>query len=80
MEEIELKKRYYPIMESWRLIKEFQDATGTDEECAKVMAKIQEIYERSGKTEFSRQIMLATEDEIERIMIENRKNEKTNRP
>ena len=36
MEEIELKKRYYPIMESWRMIKEFQNAQGTEDECERV--------------------------------------------
>lgn len=70
MKEEELRKRYFPIMESWKIIKEFQDATGTDEECQKLQAKVDEIYKMSGKTEFSKAIMAATVDEIDRIMTE----------
>ena len=70
MTETELRKRYYPIMEAWKLIKEFQDANGTDEECQKLQMKVDEIYKMSGKTEFSKAIMAATVDEIDRIMTE----------
>lgn len=73
MEEIELKKRYYPIMESWRMIKEFQNAKGTEDECERVAKKAQEIYEKSGKTEFAKELMAATVNEIERMMMEVRK-------
>lgn len=70
MTETELRKRYYPIMEAWKLIKEFQDAKGTDEECQKLQARVDEVYKMSGKTEFSKAIMTATVDEIDRIMTE----------
>ena len=73
MEEIELKKRYYPIMECWRMIKEFQNAKGTEDECERVTKKAQEIYEKSGKTEFAKELMVATVNEIERMMMEEKK-------
>ena len=73
MEEIELKKRYYPIMESWRMIKEFQNAKSTEDECERVTKKAQEIYEKSGKTEFAKELMVATVNEIERMMMEEKK-------
>lgn len=68
MEEMELRKRYYPIMESWKLIKEFQDAKGTDEEISLLTDKVNEVYKLSGKTEFCKAIIIATLDEIDRMM------------
>lgn len=50
MTDHELRKIYYPIAESWKLIREFCDATGTPVECFKVHERAQEIYERSDKT------------------------------
>ena len=66
-------------MESWRMIKEFQDSKGDDAECDNAKFKAHEVWKKSGETEFAREIMLATVNEIERIMMENRKNEKEHR-
>lgn len=72
MTDIELKKRYIPIAESWLMIKEFQNATGADEECEKLEKRVDEVYEKSGKSKFAKDIMAATVNEIDRIMTEAR--------
>ena len=71
MTDEQLREIYYPIAESWKLIREFCDATGTPVECFKVHERAQEIYERSGKTKFAEEIIAATVNEIDRIMREN---------
>lgn len=71
MTESELRKIYYPIAESWKLIRQFSDATGTPVECFKLQELAQEIFEKSGKTQFATEIVAATVNEIDRIMKEN---------
>lgn len=71
MTEDELRKIYYPIAESWKLIRRFSDATGTPVECFKLQELAQEIFEKSGKTQFATEIVAATVNEIDRIMREN---------
>lgn len=68
MTEGELRKIYYPIAESWKLIRRFSDATGTPVECFKLQELAQEIFEKSGKTQFATEIVAATVNEIDRIM------------
>lgn len=72
MTDDELRKIYYPIAESWKLIREFCDATGTPVECFKLQEKSQMIYEKAGKTTFASEILAATVNEIDRIMRENK--------
>lgn len=55
------------------MIKEFQNANCTEDECERVTKKAQEIYEKSGKTEFAKELMVATVNEIERMMMEEKK-------
>lgn len=71
MTESELRKIYYPIAESWKLIRQFSDATGTPVECFKLQELAQEIFEKSGKTQFATEIVAATVNEIDRNMKEN---------
>ena len=71
MTEGELRQIYYPIAESWKLIRRFSDATGTPVECFKLQELAQEIFEKSGKTQFATEIVAATVNEIDRIMKEN---------
>ena len=71
MTEGELRKIYYPIAESWKLIRKFSDATGTPVECFKVQELSEIILEKSGKTRFAEEILAATVNEIDRIMKEN---------
>lgn len=71
MTDEQLRKIYFPIAESWKLIREFCDATGTPVECFKVHERAQEIYERSDKTQFATEIVAATVDLTDRIMTEN---------
>lgn len=71
MTESELRKIYYPIAESWKLIRQFPDATGTPVECFKLQELAQEIFEKSGKTQFATEIVAASVNEIDRIMKEN---------
>ena len=71
MTDEQLRKIYFPIAESWKLIREFCDATGTPVERFKVHERAQEIYERSGKTQFAIEIIAATVNLIDRIMREN---------
>lgn len=71
MTDEKLRKIYYPIAESWKLIREFCDATGTPVECFKVQEQADMIFEKSGKTQFAGEILAATVDLIDRIMKEN---------
>ena len=72
MTDEQLRRIYYPIAESRKLIREFCDATGTPVECFKVHERAQEIYERSDKTQFATEIIAATVNLIDRIMEENK--------
>lgn len=67
----ELRKIYYPIAESWKMIREYCNATGTPVECFKVQEQAKDIFEKSGKTKFAEEIISATVNEIDRIMREN---------
>ncbi len=71
MTDHELRKIYYPIAESWKLIREFCDATGMPVECFKVHELAQEIYEKADKTQFAAEIVAATVNLIDRLMREN---------
>lgn len=46
MTDDELRKIYYPIAESWKMIREFCDATGTPVECFKVQEQSEDIFEK----------------------------------
>ena len=72
MTDEQLRKIYFPIAESWKLIREFCDATGTPVECFKLQEKSQMIYEKAGKTTFASEILAAAVNEIDRIMRENK--------
>ncbi len=71
MTDDELRKIYYPIAESWKMMREFCDATGTPVECFKAQEQAKDIFEKSGKTKFAEGIVSATVNEIDRIMREN---------
>ena len=71
MTEGELRKIYYPIAESWKLIRQFSDATGTPLECFKVQELAEMILGKAGKTKFAEEIISAAVNEIDRIMREN---------
>lgn len=71
MTDEQLRMIYYPIAESWKLIREFCDATGTPVECFKVHERAKDIFKKSGKTKFAEEIIAATVNEIDRIMREN---------
>ena len=67
----ELRKIYYPIAESWKMMIEYADSTGTPVECFKVQEQAKDIFEKSGKTKFAEEIISAAVNEIDRIMREN---------
>ena len=71
MTDEQLRKIYFPLAESWKLIREFCDATGTPLECFKVQEQADMIFEKSGKTQFAGEILAATVDLLDRIMKEN---------
>ena len=71
MTDNDLRKIYYPIAESWKVIREFCDATGIPVECFKVQEQSEDIFEKSGKTKFAEEIISAAVNEIDRIMREN---------
>lgn len=71
MTDEQLRKIYFPIAQSWKMIREFYNATGTPVECFKVQEQAQDIYERSDKTQFTTEILAATVSLIDRIMKEN---------
>lgn len=70
MTDDELRKIYYPIAESWKMIREFCDATGTPVEWFKAQEQARMILEKSGKTQFATEIVAATVNEIDRIVRE----------
>lgn len=72
MTDEQLRRIYYPIAESWKLIREFCDATGTPVECFKIQEQAKDIFEKSGKTQFATEIIAATVNLIDRIMEENK--------
>lgn len=67
----QLRKIYFPIAQSWKMIREFCNATGTPVECFKVQEQAKDIFEKSGKTIFAKEIISAAVNEIDRIMREN---------
>lgn len=67
----ELRKIYYPLAESWKLIRKFSDATGTPVECFMLHEQAKMVLEKSGKTKFAEEILSAAINEIDRIMKEN---------
>ena len=71
MTDNELRKIYYPIAESWKMMIEYADSTGTPVECFKVQEQAKDIFEKSGKTIFAKEIISAAVNEIDRIMREN---------
>ena len=71
MTDDELRKIYFPIAQSWKMIREFCNATGTPVECFKVQEQAKDIFEKSGKTIFAKEIISAAVNEIDRIMREN---------
>lgn len=71
MTEGELRKIYYPIAESWKLIRKFSEATGTPVECFMLHEQAKMVLEKSGKTKFAEEILSAAINEVDRIMKEN---------
>ena len=71
MTEGELRKIYYPVAESWKLIRKFSGATGTPVECFMLQEQAKMILENSGKTKFAEEVLSASINEIDRIMKEN---------
>lgn len=72
MTDEQLRKIYFPIAEAWKMIREFCDAEDTPVECFKLHERAQDIYERSGKTQFAADIVGAAVNEIDRIMRRNK--------
>ena len=74
-EEIPFKDKYLTDeevrLECRKLVREFKDATGTDEECMKLQTQSQRIFELSGKTGFAKEKLLSAMNQIDRKMTEN---------
>lgn len=68
MTDDELRKIYYPIAESWKMIREFCDAAGTPVECFKVQEQSEDIFEKSGKTKFAEEIISAAVNEVDLLV------------
>ena len=64
MTDEELKKLYYPIAECWKLIRAYRECTGSGDEADVLEDKLQQIFEKSGKTEFAKRIAFATGEEM----------------
>lgn len=58
-----------------KMINEFKDATGTDDDCVKLQENVQKIYELAGRTNLAKEKVLVAERQIEKNMMENKKNE-----
>ena len=72
MTEERLRKIYFSMAESWKLIRRYADATGTPVECFKAREEADMIFEKAGRTKFAEEILAATINEIDRIMRENK--------
>lgn len=74
-EEIPFKDKYLTDeevrLECRKIVREFKDATGTDEECMKLQVQSQKIFELSGKTSFAKEKLLSAMNQIDRKMTEN---------
>ena len=55
-------------LECRKIVREFKDATGTDEECMKLQVQSQKIFELSGKTSFAKEKLLSAMNQIDRKM------------
>lgn len=74
-EEIPFKDKYLTDeevrLECRKIVRDFKDATGTDEECMKLQVQSQRIFELSGKTGFAKEKLLSAMNQIDRKMTEN---------
>lgn len=74
-EEIPFREKYLTEEEirneCRKMVHDFKDATGTDEECMKLQAQTQKIFELSGKTSFAKEKLLSAMNQIDRKMTEN---------
>lgn len=74
-EEIPFREKYLTEEEirneCRKMVHDFKDATGTDEECMKLQAQTQKIFELSGKTGFAKEKLLSAMNQIDRKMTEN---------
>jgi hypothetical protein len=67
MTEIELRKHYEVITDSWKLFKDHSTPTGTDEFWQGLIDKTNDLHMKHGQTIFSEQILDAVVTEIEFI-------------
>lgn len=74
MKNEDLKKRFDLNNLSWKLIKKYSSCKGSETDCNNLISDIDKIYADYGEIPYTREIMLATANEIDRIMTENSKN------
>lgn len=76
-QEVPFKEKYLTDAEieteCEKMITEFRNATGTDDNCMRLQECVQKIYELSGRTESAKKKLLEAENRIEKYMMESRK-------
>lgn len=67
MTEMELRKYYEVITDSWKLFKDHSTPTGNDEFWQRLMDKTNDLHMKHGRTIFSEQLLNIMITEIEQI-------------
>ena len=69
MTDAERKQRYEVITESWKLMNNtMKNLPKTDSDFQRFVSYVYALYEKFGKTEFAKDILVAVQCEIDRIV------------
>ncbi len=74
----ELKRRLNVINAYWDIMKKHAKSKGSETDCESLMTDIQKVYENDDKSKFSAELGKTFANEIERIMMVNKKEGKEN--
>jgi len=67
MTDEQLKKYWEMYTDGWKLFKEFAESDNSDEANKKYFAKVAKLDEKHGKSNLLRGIVLATQEELDRL-------------
>lgn len=71
----DFKKRLDVINAYWKVMCKYVKCTGEEKECENLAEEVDKIHSSFGKTQFSKDIGIAVVNEMERIMMMNKKQE-----
>lgn len=69
----DFKKRLDVINAYWKVMCKYVKCTGEEKECENLAEEVDKIHSSFGKTQFSKDIGIAVVNEMERIMMMNKK-------